>query len=82
MIKRILLAAALSTFVAGSALASTCPLLVQQIDEALAANPDLSAEQIDEVKALRDQGEEQHEAGMHEESEATLHQAMEILGLE
>jgi len=82
MIKQVLVAAALSCFLATSAFASTCPLLVQQINEALAAGPDLSAEQIAEVEALRDQGEAEHKAGDHPTSEASLHQAMQILGLE
>ena len=53
-----------------------------KIDQALAANPDLTEEQLAEVKQLRAEGEEQHEAGNHQESVDTLAKAMTILGLE
>ena len=81
MIKRALTVAALSFFVATAAVAGTCPLMVQDIDNALATETSLSAEQVAEVKALRDQGEAEHEAGEHAASVATLQIAKEMLGL-
>ncbi len=82
MLKRALLTATFVAFAAGSALAGSCPVMVSAIDAALSAGPDLSDEQIAEVKALRDQGEAEHEAGKHDDSVATLQKAKEMLGLE
>ena len=39
------------------------PGRVAKIDKALAAGPDLSDEQVAEVKRLRDEGERLHKAG-------------------
>lgn len=83
MIKRTALAAAAALFLAaGPALAFQCPSDVAAIDAALAENPDLSAEQLAEVKALRDKGEMLHESGSHQESVDTLAEAKAILGIE
>jgi len=73
-----LLALALS----GAAFAHHCPTDMKAIDEALAANPKLTEMQMSEVRMLRAKGEEQHMAGQHDESVATLHKAMEILGID
>ncbi len=80
--KRILTAAVLSLFVSGPAFAGTCPLMVKNIDAAMAAMPDLSADQKAEVMSLRDEGDAQHKAGQHKESVETLQKAKDILGLE
>ena len=79
--KRILTAVVLSLFVSGPAFAGTCPLMVKDIDAALAAMPDLSTEQTAQVKSLRDEGDAQHKAAKHKESVATLQMAKDILGL-
>ena len=42
----------------------------------------LSAEQMEQVKALRAQGEEQHKAGQHAESVESLQEAKKVLGIE
>lgn len=81
MIRRIVLAGVLSALVAGPALAGSCPLMIREIDAALETNSTLSEEQVAEVKALRDQGEAEHNAGQHAESVATLQKAKDILGL-
>ncbi|MFI4922824.1 MAG: hypothetical protein ACHP6J_03845 [Burkholderiales bacterium] len=49
------------------------------IDEALAANPQLSASQLADVKKLRAEGETLHKAGKHQEALDTLAKAMAIL---
>lgn len=67
---------------AGPALAGQCPADMSKIDEALAASPDLTAEQLAEVEQLRAEGEAQHAAGQHQESVDTLAQAKAILGIE
>ncbi|MEX0922322.1 MAG: hypothetical protein WD489_10075 [Rhodovibrionaceae bacterium] len=83
MFKKTALAAAAALFLAaGPALAFHCPADMAKIDAALAESPDLSAEQLAEVKQLRAQGEEQHKAGNHQESVDTLAKAMDLLGIE
>jgi hypothetical protein len=68
-------------FVSASALAFHCPADMKKIDDALAKNPKLSAEQMSEVKKLRADGETLHKAGKHQESVDTLGKAMKILGV-
>ena len=55
------------------------PGRVAKIDKALAAGPDLSDEQVAEVKTLRDKGESLHNADKHDKAVATLAQALDIL---
>ena len=81
MLKRSVVAAALLAL-AAPVFAGHCPKDVKAIDQALAAGTDLSQEELDEVKALRDEGEALHESGKHAESVETLHEAMDILGME
>jgi len=54
---------------------------MKKIDEALAKNPQLSAEQMADVKKLRAEGEALHKAGKHQESVDTLAKAMKMLGV-
>lgn len=58
-----------------------CPADMKKIDDALAKNPTLSAEQMAEVKKLRAEGETLHQAGKHQESVDTLAKAMKILDI-
>jgi hypothetical protein len=58
-----------------------CPADMKKIDDALAKNPTLSAEQMAEVKKLRAEGETLHQAGKHQESVDTLAKAMKILNI-
>lgn len=78
--KRIALAGALLA-VSSLAFAFHCPKDMKEIDEALAKNPKLSAEQLAEVKKLRAQGEVDHKAGKHQASVDELAKAKAILGL-
>ncbi|WP_339014896.1 hypothetical protein [Aeromonas popoffii] len=64
---------------AGSALAFHCPADMKKIDDALAAGPALSAEQLAEVKQLRAEGETLHNAGKHQASVDTLAKALALL---
>lgn len=66
---------------ASAALASQCPADMKKIDEAMAKNPKLTAEQTAEVKKYRADGEALHKAGKHKESVETLAKAMKILGV-
>ena len=65
--------------------ASNCPVLMQQIDEILVAQPDLDEETIfDEevnksVKQLREEGQQLHESGKHAESVDALNRALKAL---
>ena len=79
MRKLVFLLAAL--FMSASALAFHCPADMKKIDDALAANPKITAEQMSEVKKLRAEGETLHKAGKHQESIDTLGKAMKILGI-
>ena len=77
MIRATALAAATMLF-AAPAFAHYCPMNAEAIDAGLAAI-DVSDEVRAEVETLRDQGMEQHEAGDHAASEATLAEAMRLL---
>ncbi|GIL06382.1 hypothetical protein FBR04_02185 [Betaproteobacteria bacterium PRO7] len=66
---------------ASAALGSQCPADMKKIDEAMAKNPKLTAEQTAEVKKYRADGEALHKAGKHKESVDTLAKAMKILGV-
>ena len=79
--KKSLLAGLFVMALSGSALAFHCPADMKKIDDALAKNPPLTAEQMAEVKKLRADGEAFHKAGKHAESEAALKKAEGILGI-
>lgn len=64
------------------AFAFHCPMDMKKIDEAMGKNPQLSAEQMAEVKKLRAEGETLHKAGRHQESVDTLGKAMKILNVQ
>jgi hypothetical protein len=67
--------------VSASAFAFHCPADMKKIDEAMAKNPKLSAQQVGDVKKFRADGEALHKAGKHQESVDTLAKAMKILGI-
>ena len=64
-----------------AAFAFHCPADMKKIDEALAKNPQLSSQQMAEVKKYRAEGESLHKAGKHQESVDTLARAMKILNI-
>lgn len=78
---RVLATAVGLTFAASSAFAFHCPKDMKKIDEALAAKPKLTAEQLAEVKRYRAEGETLHNQGKHQESVDTLAKAMKILNI-
>ena len=80
-IKQFLLAAVLA-LLSATAFAFHCPQEMKKIDEALAANPKLSTQQLAEVKKLRSEGEALHKAGKHQESLDTLGKAEAILKIQ
>lgn len=79
MLRTALIALTLLVFPA-SALAHSCPGLMAEIDAALPASSLTDAE-LQEVRELRARGEEQHEAGDHDASVATLEEAKDKLGI-
>lgn len=56
-----------------------CPKDMKKIDAAMAQNPNLTAQQMAEVRELRAQGEAYHRAGNHKQSVDVLARAMQIL---
>lgn len=78
--KKTLLVATALALASTSAFAFHCPKDMKAIDEALAKNPNLSAQQLDEVKKYRADGETLHKAGKHQDSVDTLAKALKILG--
>lgn len=83
MTRVILAAAALAVglLTAGGAMASQCPTKIEAIDAGLAGNTKMSQEQMDQTKALRDEGEQLHKAGKHAEALATLAKAEMMLSM-
>ena len=78
--KKIALLAALA-LASASPFAMHCPADMKKIDAALAKNPKLSAQQMNEVKKARADGEALHKAGKHQESVDTLAKAMKVLNI-
>jgi hypothetical protein len=76
-----LIVAVASLLVSGAAYAYHCPADMKKIDDAMAKNPKLTAEQTAEVKKYRAEGEAFHKAGKHQESVDTLAKAMKILDI-
>lgn len=74
------LAVVIAMLVAAPAMAGQCPMDMQAIDAAL-ETASLSEEDLAKVMELRALGEEQHAAGDHAASEATLAEAKAILGI-
>jgi len=66
---------------ASTAFAMHCPMDMKAIDAALAKKPNLSADQMAEVKKYRAEGETLHKAGKHQEALDTLAKAEKILGV-
>ncbi|MBM3092389.1 hypothetical protein GFB56_16425 [Ensifer sp. T173] len=63
-----------------TAFANQCPTMMAAIDAAI-PTASLSEADMAKVTALRKQGEDQHKAGDHAASEATLGQAKKLLGI-
>jgi hypothetical protein len=65
-----------------NAFAFHCPKEMKKIDDALAAKPNITAEQLAEVKSLRAEGEALHKQGKHQESLDALGKAEKILHIQ
>jgi hypothetical protein len=55
---------------------------MKKIDEALAKNPQISADDMTNVKKWRAEGEDFHKAGKHQEALDTLAKAMKVLKIQ
>lgn len=80
--KRSLVLAGVLVVLATPALASECPTYMQKIDATLAANQNLDADQIEDAKKHRVDGEAAHTAGSHEEAVMQLKKAADALGIQ
>ncbi|WP_111413669.1 hypothetical protein [Billgrantia lactosivorans] len=83
MIRKLFVALVLMAFMS-PAWAAQCPMLMSEVDEALADDAkvsQLSEEDLERVRELREQGEQYHNDGDHAQSEEALNEAKEILGL-
>jgi len=67
---------------ASNAFAFHCPKEMKKIDDALAAKPNITAEQLADVKRLRAEGETLHKQGKHQESLDALGKAEKILNIQ
>lgn len=65
-----------------AAFAMHCPQDMAKIDSILESDPPTDQAVLDRVTALREEGEELHKAGQHEESVTVLGEALELLGAE
>jgi hypothetical protein len=78
--KKFVLAAAIAMSLAAPAFASQCPALMGKIDEAM-KTATLDDATKAKVMELYEKGKAEHEGGKHAESEATLGEAMKLLGI-
>ena len=76
--KRFVITSAAIIALGTSAFAGSCPGLMTKIDEAL-KTAELTEADKTKVMDLRKKGEEQHNAGQHSESVATLNEALKTL---
>jgi hypothetical protein len=78
----IIAVAAVAVLASSGAFAFHCPSDMAKIDAALAKNPQLSSDQMADVKKYRTEGEALHKAGKHQESVDTLAKAEKILNIQ
>ena len=80
MIKLLLAAGTILVALAGPVLAHQCPSLAAKAEEALKTTmvDDATKAKVTELIAT---GMAEHEAGKHDESEATLGEALKLLGI-
>jgi hypothetical protein len=76
-----LIIAAIALTTSSLAFANHCPMDMKAIDAKLAEPTTLSAADMTKVKQLRAEGEKQHKAGKHADSEKTLDEAKKMLGI-
>ncbi len=86
MIKRFahitLLAVSLLFFGSSMAWAYSCPINIAAFDAAVAAGPDVSAEDLSHAIELRNKSEAKHNAGDHGGSIELINEALDLIGAE
>ena len=80
LLKKVLLATSLMCL-SSFALAHGCPGEMKKIDAAM-PTAKLSSADMSKVQSLRAKGEEQHKAGQHTESMASLGEAKKVMGIQ
>lgn len=78
MFKQFLMAGAVLALMAGPAMASSCPMEMKKVDEALAKKTSLMADKKAQVMKLRADGEADHKAGKHADSMKKLADALKL----
>ena len=81
MLRTGLLIAGLAIGLSGPAMAANCPNDMAAIDKAM-QTAQLSDADKAKVQELRKQGEDQHNAGQHDESVKTLGEAKKMMGMQ
>lgn len=78
--KKFILAAAMTMALSGAAYANQCPAMLNKIDAAMATT---TVDEATKARAaeLAAKGKTEHEAGDHAASEASLGEAMQLLGI-
>ncbi len=78
--KKLVIVAAVVAAFSTSTFANQCPTLVKKIDAAITTTQADDATKA-KITQLRDQGQAQHDAGDHAASEASLNEALKLLGM-
>ena len=78
MMKHLVTAVAVVVFGAAAALASQCPLLIKQVQDATAGKTDDNSKK---AMALADEAKKLHDAGKHAESVAKADEAAKAINL-
>lgn len=63
------------------AFANNCPNEMKAIDAKLKSSPNVSADDMKKIKALRAEGEKFHKEGKHDQSMKSLQEAKTMLGI-
>lgn len=74
-----LLVFSLTALLSGGSWAMHCPQSMAEIDRMLENEPPADPEVLAEVKRLRAEGEQLHQAGSHDESVKVLDEALNLL---
>lgn len=78
--RKLIAATFVTVLLAGPAMANQCPTLMKKIDDAMATTTLDDAGKA-KVTELYNKGKAEHEAGKHDDSVATLNEALKLLGM-
>jgi len=77
--KKILIAASVTMVLAAPALANSCPILMNEIDLAMASETHADPQVLKQIQDLRAEGEALHKAGKHAQAVEKLEHALELI---